>query len=145
MTESAEQRRKIEQKRLAEAKMDEAIDRTEKMISSVSIGEVTLKLVLTTAKLTDNVNALSDTVGTLTDTVATLTQDVNGGTGVRVEMKDLRHDIKDTDKKIAAVTDKFDAAMTVIWRVIWFLCLVGVIAIISSIRTLGPVLLEGLK
>jgi hypothetical protein len=35
--------------------------------------------------------------------------------------------------------------MVVLWRVVWFLALVGVITIVSDIRAFAPTLLEALK
>lgn len=136
--------------------MDAAIDRAEKLVSSVSVGEVNFKLVLATTRLTDSVATLEKTVTALTATVASLTDDINGGKGVRVEMHDIRRDISDTDRKIADVsgkldasmqnvTDKMHAAMTVFWRVAWFLCIVGIITVITEIRAFAPMILGGGK
>jgi hypothetical protein len=123
--------------------MDDAIERAEKVVSNLSIGDVNMKLVLTTARLTDNVSALSTTVSSLTTTVSNLAADVNSAQGVKGEMKDLRHSMKDTEQKVTEVHGKIDAAMTVLWRVVWFLCLVGVLAVLTNVRAFVPILLGG--
>jgi peptidoglycan hydrolase CwlO-like protein len=125
--------------------MDDAIDRAEKLVSSLSISDVNMKLVLTTARLTDNVAALSTTVSSLTNTVSTLATDVNSAQGVRGEMKDIRRDIKDTDQKVADVHERIASSMTVFWRVVWFLVLVGVVTVVTEIRSFAPILLGGGK
>jgi hypothetical protein len=125
--------------------MDAAIERAEALISSVSVGEVNFKLVLATTRLSDSVAVLERTVMTLTDSVSQLTTDINGGKGVRVEMQDIRRDIRDTDKKIADVSGRIESGMTVVWRVLWFLCLVGIITVVTEIRSFAPILLGGGK
>jgi hypothetical protein len=123
--------------------MDDAIARAEVLISSVSVGEVNFKLVLATSRLTDSVAVLNKTVSALTVSVGELAGDINGGKGVRVEVQDIRRDIRDTDKKIAEVTSKIEAGMTLVWRVLWFLVLVGVVTVVTEIRSFAPILLGG--
>jgi len=125
--------------------MDDAIARAEVLISSVSVGEVNFKLVLATSRLTDSVAVLNKTVSALTVSVGELAGDINGGKGVRVEVQDIRRDIRDTDKKIAEVTSKIEAGMTLVWRVLWFLVLVGVVTVVTEIRSFAPILLGGGK
>ena len=125
--------------------MDDAIARAEVLISSVSVGEVNFKLVLATSRLTDSVAVLNKTVSALTVSVGELAGDINGGKGVRVEVQDIRRDIRDTDKKIAEVTSKLEGAMAVFWRVAWFLVLVGVVTVVTEIRSFAPMILGGGK
>jgi hypothetical protein len=125
--------------------MDDAIERAEALISSVSVGEVNFKLVLATARLTDSVAALNRMVASLTSSVSQVTQDVNGGQGVRVEIKDLRGDVRDTDRKIAEISTKLEGAMGVFWKVAWFLVLVGVVTVVTEIRSFAPMILGGGK
>jgi hypothetical protein len=125
--------------------MDDAIERAETLISSVSVGEVNFKLVLATSRLTDSVAVLNRTVSTLTSSVSQVTQDVNGGQGVRVEVKDLRGELRDTDRRIADISAKLEGAMTVFWRVAWFLVLVGVVTVVTEIRSFAPMILGGGK
>jgi hypothetical protein len=123
--------------------MDAAIERAEKLVSTVSVGEVNFKLVLATTRLSDSVAILEKTVLALTATVAALTDDINGGKGVRVEVLDLRRDMKDTDRKIGEVSGKVESGMAVVWRVLWFLVLVGVVTVITEIRSFAPMILGG--
>jgi hypothetical protein len=109
------------------------------------VGEVNFKLVLATARLTDSVAALNRMVASLTSSVSQVTNDVNGGSGVRVEIKDLRSDVRDTDRKIADISGKLEGAMAVFWRVAWFLVLVGTITVITEIRSFAPMILGGGK
>jgi hypothetical protein len=125
--------------------MDAAIERAETLISSVSVGEVNFKLVLATTRLSDSVAVLERTVMTLTESVSQLTNEINGGKGVRVEVQDVRRDIRDTDRKIAEISGKLEAAMVVFWRVVWFLVLVGVVAVVTEIRSFAPILIGGGK
>ena len=125
--------------------MDDAIERAEALISSVSVGEVNFKLVLATSRLTDSVATLNRTVASLTSSVSQVTQDVNGGQGVRVEVKDLRGELRDTDRKIADISGKLEGAMGVFWKVAWFLVLVGVVTVVTEIRSFAPILLGGGK
>jgi hypothetical protein len=106
---------------------------------------VNFKLVLATSRLTDSVAVLNKTVSALTVSVGELAGDINGGKGVRVEVQDIRRDIRDTDKKIAEVTSKIEAGMTLVWRVLWFLVLVGVVTVVTEIRSFAPMILGGGK
>jgi hypothetical protein len=125
--------------------MDDAINRAETLISSVSVGEVNFKLVLATSRLTDSVAVLDRSVASLTGSVSQVINDVNGGQGVRVEIKDLRNDLRDTDRKIGDITGKLEGAMAVFWRVAWFLVLVGIVTVVTEIRSFAPILLGGGK
>jgi hypothetical protein len=125
--------------------MDAAIDRAETLISSVSVGEVNFKLVLATSRLTDSVSVLDRSVASLTGSVSQVINDVNGGQGVRVEVKDLRSELRDTDRRIAEISTKLEGAMGVFWKVAWFLVLVGVVTVVTEIRSFAPILLGGGK
>lgn len=125
--------------------MDDAIERAEALISGVSVGEVNFKLVLATSRLTDSVANLNRTVSSLASSVSQVTQDVNGGQGVRVEIKDLRGDVRDTDRRIKDISGKLESAMVVFWRVAWFLVIVGVVTVVTEIRSFAPMILGGGK
>lgn len=125
---------------------DSEIDRAEKILSSMSISDANMRLMLNMTRLTDTVSTLSSTVTSLTVSVRDLTQDVNGVQGVRSELKDIRRDVRDNDRKTDSLADKMDKAQVVLWRVVWFLTIVGLITLVSDIRYFAPHLLtEGLK
>lgn len=125
---------------------DSEIDRAEKILSSMSMSDANMRLIVNMARLTDTVSTLSSTVTSLTVTVRDLTADVNGVQGVRSELKDIRRDVRDNDRKTDALADKIDKAQAVLWRVVWFLAVVGVVTVVGEIRWFAPHLFtEGLK
>lgn len=121
-----------------ENSFSEEIDKAEKVLSSMSITDANMRLILNMARLSDNVSSLSTTVSTLTSSVQSLTQDVNGVSGVRIE-------IKDTNRKVDNLGEKITRAEIILWRVVWVLCIIGLATILSDVRSIAPLLKEGLK
>lgn len=125
--------------------LDEEIERAENTIGSMSLSDANLRLAVTMTRLTDNVSTLSGSVSTLTGSVQTLTQDINGGSGVRTEIKDLRRDLRDTNSNVDGLANKMNGAQKMLWRVVWFLCIVGIITLISDMKNIAPLLIKGLE
>jgi hypothetical protein len=70
------------------------------------------------SKLTDNVTTLSTSVNDLSKSVSKVSDDVNGGDGVRVLIRDMK-------REMTELRSKAEKAESVIWKIVWALSGIG--------------------
>jgi len=118
--------------------MDDEIEKAAKVLNAMSVSDVNMHLALNMLGLSSNVKDLAKTVGTLNTAMKSLEADVNGVQGIRIEVKDLRRDIRDTNTQVTNLNDTMREAKVVLWRIVWFLVVVGAIGVIGDIHAFAP-------
>jgi hypothetical protein len=122
--------------------MDENIRQAEQIIGGMTISEALYGgpkgpgLNANILKLTDIVTNLSTTVSELSRTITKIVDDVNGGDGLRVSLRDVKRDIQE-------IRDEANSAKKIIWRCIYVLVLIGIGTIIMDTRVAYNIFIGG--
>lgn len=119
--------------------LEEQVRQAEQAVGTMSINEALYGgprgpgLTALMQKLTDNVTSLSTTVADLAKTVTKVSDDVNGGDGLRVAIRDLRRETNELREEV-------QQAKSVVWRCIQFLVVVGIFTVLVDSRIAYSVL-----